>query len=159
MRPRPTLTLTEAVERCDQSRSTLQRWIKAGKVEGAVRETPGDDRSPWKIPIEGLLQAGAVLDAPETNPSNNVDLTEEPESAPEVESLRIEMAEYRRRAEVAEAIAAERLEALKDARLALRALGSGEPVPAEQPKAPPAPVSSTTAPEGRFKRALKQFRG
>jgi hypothetical protein len=118
---RPELSITDAAAAAKRDRRTIRRWLDAGRFPNAHRTAAGD----WRIPTDDLLAAGLRLHAP-TAP----DVEQQP-PVPDVEALRSERDEWRRRAEVAEAVAAERAEALADARLALRALTSSEP-----PRAP-----------------------
>lgn len=145
MNPRPTLSITEAAAAAGVSRRTISRRIEAGDVPGAEK----DDDGKWLIPPEGLIVAGYELTAPESEPDQA-----EPEPAPvepepaspapdEIAALTAELADWRRRAEVAEAVAAERAAALEDVRttlaMAQRMLTAGEspaPTPAPEPSAP-----------------------
>ena len=113
---RPMLTFSEAAIAAGVDRRTIRRWKDAGKLPDAVMVD-----GVWRVPVEDLLAAGAQLHAP--TPPDEPDPTPPPD---ELERLRTEVAEYRRRAEVAEAVAAERGAALDDARLALRALTAAE---------------------------------
>jgi hypothetical protein len=116
----PTFTLSEAVEACTCSRSTLRRKLKAGEIDGATQNDSGQ----WQIPISSLVAAGlmASTSPPEEPPGPA-------ESSPtELDALKAENAELRKRAEIAEAVAEEREKALEDTRLALRALSAGDPV-------------------------------
>lgn len=128
MSERPLLTITEAANAAGVDRRTIRRRLDSGAFPGAVRDQEhgphrGAGGAVWRIPIEDLLAAGLVLHAPTA--------AEEPTPpAPVVvsdaELLRQELEVWRRRAEVAEAVAEERGHALDDARLALRALTAGD---------------------------------
>jgi sugar phosphate isomerase/epimerase len=135
---RPVLTLAQAVDAANVSRSTLRRWLQTGKVPGATRTDDGG----WAIPIDGLLAAGARLHSPggadtgarsgvtrshDTGPVAAVDALRE-----ELDQLRFEVAVARVQRERAEAIAEERGRALEDARRMLRMLEAG-PVPVHEP--------------------------
>lgn len=141
---RPTFTVTGAAAATGKSRRTIGRMLDAGELVGAHR----DDTGAWSIPAEALLGAGLQLHAP-TPPGP---VPPPPDSAPQephgrareavpaavdAEHLRAELADWRRRAEVAEAIAAERAHALDDVRAAL-ALA--------QRMLPAGPTPSTTSP-------------
>lgn len=116
----PTFTLSEAVEACTCSRSTLRRKFKAGEIDGATQNNSGQ----WQIPISALVTAGLMAS---TSPPEEP--TEPAESSPnELDALKAENVELRKRAEIAEAVAEEREKALEDTRLALRALSAGEAV-------------------------------
>jgi len=104
------LTITEAADAAGKSRS-IGRLLDAGRLDGAEK----DDAGTWRIPVDSLIAVGLTLHAP-TPP----DATPTPETPPAdtLDALRAELADWRRRAEVAEAIAAERA-ALDDVRTAL----------------------------------------
>lgn len=175
MTDRPTFTLAEAVRASDRSRSTLQRDLKAGRIDGAHRADPADPASPWVIPADGLVAAGYRLHAP-TPAAAPGDSAPEPDPSTAVAA---DLADLRRRAEVAEALAAERAttladlrEALDATRLALRALTAGPdpppdvapgPAPPLEPPAPDppgGPVPGLRSPLGtRFRRAWQGFTG
>lgn len=139
---RPVLTLAQAVDASDVSRSTLRRWLQTGKVPGAIRTDDGG----WAIPVEGLLAAGAHLHAPGgPDPGVTTSVSRDHEPGPagtldalraEVDELRMEVTLARLRREKAEAIAEERGRALDDARRMLRMLEAG-PAPAHEPVATP----------------------
>lgn len=61
----PRVSLAEAVEITGVSRSTLQRRLKAGEVEGATRKDDGG----WSIPVPALIAAGM---APKVSPPDPV---------------------------------------------------------------------------------------
>jgi GH24 family phage-related lysozyme (muramidase) len=71
------MTLGEATKAVDASRSTLQRRLKAGDIEGAYRDGEGV----WRIPFSGLIAAGL---APRTTPPDTV--TTEVDSVPSLEA-------------------------------------------------------------------------
>ncbi len=174
MTDRPTFTLAEAVRASDRSRSTLQRDLKAGRIDGAHRADPADPASPWVIPAAGLVAAGYRLHAPA--PPAAADSAPEPDPST---AAAADLADLRRRAEVAEALAAERAatladlrEALDATRLALRALTAGhapppavsaDPTPHPEPPAPDTPGDPDPGlrpPLGtRFRRAWQGFTG
>lgn len=146
---RPALTISEAAEAAHVNRRTIRRRLDAGDFPGAYRDAPGTSRGPtaWRIPVTDLLAAGFTLHAPtppEDTPQGQPG--PDPSGTPrDLDRLRTEVAELRRRAEVAEAIAEERGRALDDARLALRALTAGPPVtPEPATVATPTPTSSPT---------------
>lgn len=142
---RPVLTLGQAVDASDVSRSTLRRWLQAGKVPGATRTEDGG----WAIPVDGLLAAGAHLHNPRTSARGvNTDADRVHDASPvdalreELGQLRLEVVVARAQREKAEAIAEERGRALDDARRMLRMLEAG-PVPAHG--TPVEPVHDTPA--------------
>jgi hypothetical protein len=82
------MTLGEATRAVDASRSTLQRRLKAGDIEGAYRDGGGV----WRIPFSGLIAAGL---APRTTPADDTTegmTTAEMDPTAEVERLRAELA-------------------------------------------------------------------
>jgi hypothetical protein len=83
--PTTYLTLGQAVKAVDVSRSTLQRRLKLGEVEGAHRTASGD----WAIPFSGLISAGLTPRVTPADSAPEVDLTAE------VERLRSENAHLR----------------------------------------------------------------
>ena len=134
---RPMLTFSEAAHAASVDRRTIRRWKDGGKLPNAVMV-----EGVWRVPVEDLLAAGAQLHAP--TPPDEPDPTPPPD---ELERLRAEVAEYRRRAEVAEAVAEERGAALDDARLALRALTAGEEARRDRFTWQPDDVTVTPPPE------------
>ncbi len=102
------LTAAEAAEITGKSRRTIGRLLNAGHLSGAERTPQG-----WRIPRAALdaltLNASNVEHGP-TSPTPDADT---------LTALRAELADWQRRAEVAEAVAAERADALADARASL----------------------------------------
>ena len=123
------LTITEAADAAGKSRS-IGRLLDAGRLDGAEK----DDAGTWRIPVDALIAVGLTLHAP-TPPDATP--TPEPPAANTLDALRAELADWRRRAEVAEAIAAERAAALDDVRTALdianRMLAPGPPTDTATP--------------------------
>jgi hypothetical protein len=117
---RPALSITEAAKAAGVDRRTIRRRLDADAFPNAYRDpTEGS----WRLPVADLLAAGITLHAP-TPP----DAQAENEPAPppdELAELRAAVTEWRRRAEVAEALANERAERVADLRTALLALGAG----------------------------------
>lgn len=140
---RPVLTLAQAVEASDVSRSTLRRWLQAGRVPGAQRSEDGG----WVIPVDGLLAAGARLhtpQGPDAGFTNGVERVHDTPSEEHVDTLvqrlaelRFELAMARMERDKAEAVAEERGRALDDARRMLRMLEAG-PIPVHEPPVVPA---------------------
>jgi hypothetical protein len=128
---RPELTVTEAAKAAGVDRRTIRRYLDDDRFPGARRDDgkQGPETGPWLIPVAELLAAGLKLHQP-TGP-DEPDVAEVVEPS-EVESLRAEVVELRTRAEVAEAVAAERdrIIAAKDDDLrSLRAVLMAGPVP------------------------------
>jgi hypothetical protein len=128
----PACTITEAAAACGVHRTEIERRHRAGEFPNAWRADPEPGRSAfqslWRIPVADLRAAGlAVDDARVTRPTPSTELLE-------LTVLRDERDEWQRRALVAEAIAEERLQALGDARQALKFLSiaiesrGGQPV-------------------------------
>ena len=141
---RPVLSVTEAAHATGKSRRTVARLLDTGRLDGAERDSAGT----WRIPVEALIAAGLTLHAPAPPDATS---TTAPLTAPPIDpldALRAELADWRRRAEIAEAIAAERANALDDVRTALamanRMLAPGPPTApstrAEDPTRPPSPA-------------------
>ena len=123
----PVLTLKEAARiEGGASLSTIRRRLPELEKLGAVRTNEG-----WRIPIAALHQLGlipGVTPPPGVMTPSTTSPDETPVDTPEIERLRREIADLRRRAEVAEARAEERAQALADVRLAFRALEAGASV-------------------------------
>ncbi len=142
---RPTFTLAEAARVTGTSRRTLGRLLDAGELPGAARDASGA----WSIPVDALLAAGLTVhapappEAPQAAPSpfpppSTPPIATAPDPA-ELNRLRDEVADWRRRAEVAEAVAAERSANLVDVREALattRMMLNAGPQPAASTEAP-----------------------
>ena len=107
-------TFAEAVEVTGKSRSTLHRKREMLRQAGAHQDAAGV----WSIPVSALVACG-LLDTPDTRksvsdttvrPPNDTRVIPPSETPPnvEVEQLRRALAEAEKRAEVAEARAAER---------------------------------------------------
>lgn len=136
--PRPSLTLREAADACSLSMKQMRRHATAGRFLNATK----DARGQWRIPVTDLIAAGFHLHAsPPTEPVPERD---------ELDELRAEVADLRRRAEVAEALARERAEALDYERSALRELvavtlaAAEHPTP--EPPSRPGPVEHRSGP-------------
>jgi hypothetical protein len=156
---RPTFTLAGAADATGRSRRTIGRLLEAGQLEGAHR----DDTGAWVIPLAALLGAGLHLNAP--TPPDDPPPAQPAPVADDADLLRAENAELRRRAEVAEAIAAERAQALEDMRASLRIaermLESGsidDDTPTPIPAPDTAPAAVTPAPSGRLARLWNRRR-
>lgn len=133
---RPWLSISEAAEAAGLDRRSIRRRLDAGRFPKARRD---DVDGRWLISVTDLVAAGLKLHAP--TPGDEAD--EDPDT---VDDLRTALVDERHRRELAEVerdaareIAAERAEALADARLALRAL-----MPAAEAIPPPVPASETS---------------
>jgi hypothetical protein len=114
-------SIKRAAEVTSVHANTVRRRLRKGGVPG---EFPGAKQDPygvWKIPKGDLLAAGLTLNAPKEGQGEPV----APPDNAELTRLREEVARWRNRAEVAEALAGERDRALVIAENALRALGPG----------------------------------
>ena len=115
MTDRPVFTLTAAANVTGKSRRTIGRMLDAGELAGAVR----DESGAWSIPVESLLAAGLTVHPPTPADAVPAEPDPSPSSSTRDDETAAQLAEWRRRAEVAEAIAAERADALEDMRTAL----------------------------------------
>lgn len=146
-----TFTVREAAAACDVHPNTVRRAIKGNKFPNAYTDAAGT----WRLPVADLEAAGfrphragptvpasveKVTTANSVATGAAVDRVHELEA--EAVRLRVEMAELARRADVAEALAAERAERVEDLRLALRALEAVNPSPEDRARAPQSPVEA-----------------
>lgn len=124
---RPAWTLTEAVQHTGASRSTLRRYLAAGKFPNAYK----DSSSAWRFPLEDLLAAGlspsekARERAQSTSTEEGLNKpTEQTSTAADEQVSKLEQAlrEERARADNAERLAASYLDNVQDLRRALRML-------------------------------------
>jgi predicted DNA-binding transcriptional regulator AlpA len=131
---RPAWTLTEAVQRTGASRSTLRRYLDAGKFPNAYKDTS----HAWRFPLEDLLAAGLSVSEPpseraqSTPNEQGLSVSNEQGSsanAEQVSKLEQALREERTRADNAERLAASYLDNVQDLRRALRMLeaGTGQP--------------------------------
>ncbi len=101
---RPTFTVSQAADLCQVSRKSVTRRMSALQDHGAVKDSLGQ----WVIPVEALLAVGLRPGRPsgptqgEPVPPPDVGHVSHPEPVTPT-AIVAEMAEYRRRAEVAEA--------------------------------------------------------
>jgi len=157
---RPVLSVTEAATATGRSRRSIGRLLDQGRLDGAVRDATG-----WHIPVEALIAAGLPVYAPTPAVDTPTPSMPAPPTAPpptDLDALRAELADWRRRAEVAEAIAAERAAALDDVRTALEmanrmlmpgtsAEGSSTgPSPTVTPSTPSTPSTPAPTPARRL---------
>ena len=143
----PDLTVSEAVQATGASRRTLVRRLSERAFPGAYRGPGGA----WRIPVADLIGAGFSLRVPEPVAEAQ---------AEELADLRARLAEAESRAKVAEAVAEERLHALEDARLALRALTSGTaPLAAPEPATVPVVAEPAPPEPGGVVGRLRRFVG
>lgn len=131
---RPVLTVTEAARASGVDRRAIRRRLDSGEFPNAYRDvgSQGPETGPWLIPVEDLLRAGLTLRAPMA-PDASI-LTSFGRSEQE-SLLQSALADALRRAEVAEATAAERERIIEAQELALRAFAAAvelkESVPLE----------------------------
>lgn len=134
MTNRPAWTLTEAVQRTGASRSTLRRYLDAGKFPNAYKDTS----KAWRFPLEDLLAAGLSVSEPprertlSTSGEQGLSMpTEQASSASAEQVSKLEQAlrEERTRADNAERLAASYLDNVQDLRRALRMLEAGTSKP------------------------------
>ncbi len=134
------LTLTEAAELTGRHRSTIRRAYDAESFPNARMGRTAQRRPQIEIPVSDLRAAGFTVRAPATEPTQPPQPSDA--TAAELARLREENAELRRRAEVAEARAAERQLHLDSLRISLRMLEPGPAVegterPIQRPEAGP----------------------
>lgn len=151
---RPRWSVSEAAKRAGVARSTVQRYLAQGRMPGAYRTADGV----WSIGVEDLLAAGLMPDRPsppdqaaEGVPHAHAQAPagDGAEQARRIAELEAELAETRRRADVAEAIARERADRIVDLRQTIAALEAGRSDRAPAPTPPPAPEPSPPAPRSR----------
>jgi hypothetical protein len=171
---RPVLTVSAAARACGVSRRTIHRRLAEHAFPSATQTPEGT----WQIPIEDLLGAGFHLNAPtlDTPPDAHEQVmagTPHAQavvngSTPEVHTLRGALTEAERRiaaaegrANLAEAVATERLRTIEALNLALRALQAGpqpvdrlhDLVTAPAPDTPPRTVATRAdAPDAKHVR-------
>jgi predicted DNA-binding transcriptional regulator AlpA len=131
---RPAWTLTEAVHRTGASRSTLRRYLDAGKFPNAYKDTS----KAWRFPLEDLLAAGLSVSEPPRERTLGAsteralsNATEQPSKAMAEQVSKLEQAlrEERTRADNAERLAASYLDNVHDLRRALLMLEAGTSKP------------------------------
>lgn len=131
---RPAWTLTEAVQRTGASRSTLRRYLAAGKFPHAYK----DSSNAWRFPLEDLLAAGLTPSEPahertqsKANEQGRDISTEQANAVTAEQVSRLEQAlrEERARADNAERLAASYQANVEDLRRALRMLEAGTSKP------------------------------
>lgn len=122
MTNRPAWTLTEAVQRTGASRSTLRRYLDAGKFPNAYKDTS----KAWRFPLEDLLAAGLSISEPPAERALSTP-TEQTSTAGAEQVSKLEQAlrDERLRADNAERLAASYLDNVQDLRRALRMLEAG----------------------------------
>lgn len=167
---RPRWSVSQAAKRAGVARSTIQRYLARGAMPGAYL----DENGVWSIGVEDLLGAGFRVDAPtpaegtahgpqrgraDVEAGGAAHPAEDAEIRRRIAELESELAEARRRADVAEAVARERSEQITDLRRTVAALEAGlsDRVPREPaaPPAPPAPASPR--PRGLFGRVADRW--
>lgn len=129
-----TFTMREAADVAGVSVSTLRRRRTELEDAGAVISTEG-----WKVPMTALIATGLIKtegpgrEEPPQNPAHDETAQDVEELLAEITGLKEQVAEWRRRAEVAEAISRERgstIEAMRlsaeTERMALRMITSGQ---------------------------------
>ncbi len=135
----PVFSVTEAARASGVDRRTIKRKLDAGEFPNAHRQPTGQGPGPgpWLVPLGDLLAAGLTPDVGRVPGPPMRGSSGPPESELR---LRAALADAVRRAEVAEALAAERERAIEAQQVALRAFeagvaaaADGEPDPAGGP--------------------------
>lgn len=132
-------TIREAAERTGVGTKTISRRRKAGQFPNAHRRGDGSN-APWIIPTNDLIAAGLTLTTdvvPEGGSTATIPLDE-------LDQLRSETADYRRRAEVAETALQRADQTIEAQRMALRALESG-PLSPNAARGPQTAVAASVA--------------
>jgi Helix-turn-helix domain len=116
----PTLSISDAARRCGVHRNTVRRYLDAGKFPGAFRE---DERSPWQIPVQDLLEAGLNVRAASSAETWALQSWSRADLAIRLEELQRKVREMTHRAEEAEALLSERDRRIEDLVRAVVVLG------------------------------------
>lgn len=143
--PGQTFTVTTAAKACQVSRKTITRRLDQLRDGGAYKDAAGA----WVIPLGALLHAGLSPGRPAAPDPVHVAQVSDvgPRDTRPTAALQAQLADLQRRAEVAEALAAERAEQITDLRRTLAMLTAGQPT-ADTTR--PVPTqSSTPAPRQR----------
>jgi hypothetical protein len=140
----PELTVTQASKAARVDPRTIRRRLTGGDFPNAhrVNGRGGPDTGPWLIPVTDLLAAGLSLHTPEQPQASGAT------GVATDGSLQVALADAVRRAEVAEAVAAERERVIEAQRIALYAL-TGDP-PLEAELGPDAERDPDVHPDGTF---------
>jgi predicted DNA-binding transcriptional regulator AlpA len=135
---RPAWTLTEAVQHTGASRSTLRRYLAAGKFPNAYKDTS----NAWRFPLEDLLAAGlSPSESAREQRLNKPNEQAPPANDEQVSRLEQALRDERTRADNAERLAASYLANVEDLRRALVMLEAGSSKP-ERSSEPVQNVSS-----------------
>lgn len=122
MTNRPAWTLTEAVQRTGASRSTLRRYLDAGKFPNAYKDTS----KAWRFPLEDLLAAGLSVSEPPAERALSAPTEQVTDAMSEqVSKLEQALRDERIRADNAERLAASYQANVQDLRRALRMIEVG----------------------------------
>ncbi|WP_139277906.1 hypothetical protein [Rhodococcus marinonascens] len=123
--PGQTFTVTAAAEACRVSRKTITRRLDQLRNGGAYKDSAGA----WVIPLSALLHAGLTPGRPA--PPDAVPVPQSADVGHQdtrtTTEVQAQLADLQRRAEVAEALAAERAEQITDLRRTLAMLTTGRP--------------------------------
>lgn len=132
---RPSFSVSQAADLCQVSRKTITRRLSALQDHGAIKDALGQ----WSIPVVALQAVGLRPGRPTDVGQQDSDLGTA-DLSPTVVPAEVlaELADYRRRAEVAEAVLIERERLVEALQLALRQLES-RPIDHIQTESPEKP--------------------
>ena len=138
--PRLMYSQAKAAKLCDVAPSTIRRYRQSGKLEGCE---PDEKTGGWLIPASSLVAAGLMPRStpPDPVPTPSVALSAPPHDDTQqtalealINELKEKLMRAEHRAELAEAIANERGQALEAERKALRAITSASAETEQAPK-------------------------
>ena len=145
-------TAAQAATVCQVSLRTVQRKTPQLEAAGAWKDATGQ----WRIPVDAMRAVGLSPGRPAAPDKEGDKPLRQPATTPDtVSQLRAEVAQWRRRAEIAEAQAAERERIIETQQMALRMLNApttGAAVPERSPAVP-----QLRPPAGFLARLLKAF--
>lgn len=143
-------TAAQAATVCQVSLRTVQRKTLQLEAAGAWKDATGQ----WRIPVDAMRAVGLSPGRPAAPDKAGDKPLRQPATTPDtVSQLRAEVAQWRRRAEIAEAQAAERERIIETQQMALRMLNAPTTGAAALERSPAVP----RPPAGFLARLLKAF--